>query len=187
VALSAELNIRYVERPYPQVLSLASEKYDDFWTGAKAFYKVEPIVADGGELVVYAPHIRKLSITHDQVLGQMGFHVKDYFLAHLERYGHLRKTVLGYAALVKGAGTYRDGQEHPRISLRLASAVTKQECNRLNITWTAGNRIRIGRKAGRRKVHRAQRREVLPGTPLGPHLCRKRAGTDQENAGASRS
>jgi nickel-dependent lactate racemase len=158
VALSAELNIRYVQRPYRQVLSIASEKYDDFWTGAKAFYKVEPIVADGGELIVYAPHIQRLSITHDQVLGQMGFHVKDYFLAHQERYGHLRKTVLGYAALVKGAGTYRDGQEHPRIALRLASAVTKQECNRLNIDYLDPREVRFqdweGRQAEGRYVVR---------------------------------
>ncbi len=158
VALSAELNIRYVAQPYRQVLSIASEKYDDFWTGAKAFYKVEPIVADGGELVVYAPHIRRVSITHDQVLGQMGFHLKDYFLAHLGRYGGLRKTVLGYAALVKGAGSYQDGRERPRISLRLASAVSKQECSRLNIDYLDPREIRMqdweGREAEGRFVVR---------------------------------
>lgn len=149
VALSAQLNIRYVQRPYRQVLSLASGKYEDFWTGAKAFYKVEPIVEDGGELIVYAPHIQKISITHDQVLGQMGFHVKDYFVAHMERYGGLRKTVLGYAALVKGTGTYRDGQERPRVRLRLASAVSKEECRRLNLDYLDPREIRVEDWEGR--------------------------------------
>ena len=35
--------------------------YEDIWTGAKGFYKLEPVVADGGEVILYAPHITEIS------------------------------------------------------------------------------------------------------------------------------
>jgi nickel-dependent lactate racemase len=45
--LSAELNIVWLPRPVQRVLALASPKYDDLWTAAKAMYKTEPAIADG--------------------------------------------------------------------------------------------------------------------------------------------
>ena len=46
--VSAETHVRYLDAPVRRVLSLIPAKYDDMWTGAKGFYKVEPVVADGG-------------------------------------------------------------------------------------------------------------------------------------------
>ena len=57
--VAAETHIRYLDAPVHRVLSLIPAKYEDMWTGAKGFYKVEPIVADGGEVVLYAPHISR--------------------------------------------------------------------------------------------------------------------------------
>ena len=37
--------------------------YDDLWTAAKGMYKMEPVVADGGEVVIYAPHVTEVSYT----------------------------------------------------------------------------------------------------------------------------
>jgi nickel-dependent lactate racemase len=133
--LSARLNVRYVEKPYHTVLSIPSEKYDDFWTGAKAFYKIEPIVEDGGKLIVYAPHIDRLSITHDKVIHQVGFHVMEYLCAHMNSYTQFPRAVLAYSALVKGAGTYESGVEKPRVHTVLATGVPGELCSRLNIGW----------------------------------------------------
>jgi hypothetical protein len=36
-------------------LSLIPTMYHDIWTAAKGFYKVEPVVADGGQVVLHAP------------------------------------------------------------------------------------------------------------------------------------
>ena len=47
----------YLDEPVQRVVSLVAPRYADLWTGAKGFYKVEPIVADGGEVILYAPHI----------------------------------------------------------------------------------------------------------------------------------
>ena len=53
--VAAETHVRYLDAPVRRVLSLIPRKYEDMWTGAKGFYKVEPIVADGGQVVIYAP------------------------------------------------------------------------------------------------------------------------------------
>ena len=34
--------------------------YDEIWTAGKAMYKLEPVLADGGELIIYAPHVREV-------------------------------------------------------------------------------------------------------------------------------
>ena len=46
------------------MLSCAPPMYDEIWVGGKCMYKLEPVVADGGELIIYAPHIREISLTH---------------------------------------------------------------------------------------------------------------------------
>ena len=40
-----------------RVLSIVSERYDEMWTAAKGLYKLEPIIADGGEITLWAPHV----------------------------------------------------------------------------------------------------------------------------------
>ncbi|MBN1834369.1 MAG: DUF2088 domain-containing protein [Spirochaetales bacterium] len=135
VALSARLNIRYVARRFRRVLSIPSAMYDDLWTGAKAFYKLEPAVADGGEVVIYAPQVKRISITHDPIVDQVGFHVKDYFLAHMDRYRQFSRAVLAYSSLVKGSGEYRQGREEPRVRVTLSSGVPREVCERLNIGY----------------------------------------------------
>ena len=58
------MHIVCVDRPFQRVLSIMPEMYDDLWTAAKGMYKMEPAVADGGEVVIYAPHITEVSHTH---------------------------------------------------------------------------------------------------------------------------
>ena len=69
--LSAQVHVRYIERPYKQVLSVMPTMYDEIWTGAKGMYKMEPVVADGGELIIYAPHITEVSYTHGRIIDEM--------------------------------------------------------------------------------------------------------------------
>ena len=57
--VSAETHVRYLDAPVRRVLSVVPAMYDDIWTGAKGFYKVEPVVADGGQVILYAPHITR--------------------------------------------------------------------------------------------------------------------------------
>src|SRR6478735_5311304 len=65
--ISADTHITYLERPVKRVLSIMPAKYEDIWTAAKGFYKLEPIVADGGEVIIYAPHITEVSVMHPHI------------------------------------------------------------------------------------------------------------------------
>ena len=62
--VAAETHIQYLDAPVERVVSLVAPRYADLWTGAKGFYKVEPVVADGGEVILYAPHITQIAATH---------------------------------------------------------------------------------------------------------------------------
>src|SRR5665213_859624 len=48
-ALSNQLHIVYKDHAYDSVLSCAPAMYDELWVGGKCAYKLEPVVADGGE------------------------------------------------------------------------------------------------------------------------------------------
>lgn len=142
VELSSKVNIRYEPKQYGTVLSVAAPKYDDYWTGAKAFYKLEPIVADGGTIIVYAPHIDEISITHNEVIKNIGFHTVDYFKARLEtEYRDIPKAVLAYSALVTGKGACKEGKESTRVSHKLASGIPKETLESLNLKWEDARKI----------------------------------------------
>jgi nickel-dependent lactate racemase len=145
VELSSQLNIQYEPKQYKTVLSVAAAKYDDYWTGAKAFYKLEPIVADGGTIIVYAPHIDEISITHNEVIKNIGFHTVDYFKNNLDtKFRDVPRAVLAYSALVTGKGSYKDGKESTRITHKLASAIPKKTLDSLNLQWEDAGAIDPG-------------------------------------------
>ncbi len=135
--LSAQLNIIYKPRPFRSVLSMPSQMYDDLWTAAKAMYKTEPVVADGGEVIIYAPHITEVSYTHGQLIDQVGYHVRDYFLKQWERFKDVPGGVLAHSTHVKGTGTYdsTSGVETPRIQVTLATSIPEERCRRINLGY----------------------------------------------------
>ncbi len=126
--LSAELDIVWVDRPFQRVLSVMPEMYDDLWTGAKGMYKLEPAIADGGEVVIYAPHITEVSYVHGHYLDEIGYHVRDYFTAQWERFKHIPWGVLAHSTHLRGDGTYVDGVEKPRIRVTLATGIPRERC-----------------------------------------------------------
>ena len=58
-------------------------------------YKLEPVVADGGELIIYAPHVSEVSYTHGKVLDRIGYHVRDYFLKQMDKFKDVPRGVDG--------------------------------------------------------------------------------------------
>ncbi|GCE04616.1 lactate racemase domain-containing protein [Dictyobacter aurantiacus] len=135
--LSGKLNIVYTERPFKRVLSMASEHYDDLWTAAKAMYKTEPAIADGGEVIIYAPHITEVSYTHGKLIDQIGYHVRDYFLKQWDRFKDIPGGILAHSTHVKGSGTYdaENGIERPRIQVTLATGIPEERCRRINLGY----------------------------------------------------
>ena len=135
--LSAHLNILKVQRPFQRVLSQPSTMYDDLWTAAKAMYKTEPAIADGGEVIIYAPHLTEISYTHGKLIDQVGYHVRDYFLKQWERFKDVPGSILAHSTHVKGTGTYEkaSGIEIPRIQVTLATGIPQERCRRVNLGY----------------------------------------------------
>ncbi len=135
--LSARLNITYVDHPFRRVLSAPAAMYDDLWTAAKAMYKTEPVIADGGEVIIYAPHITEVSYTHGRLLDEVGYHVRDYFLKQWERFKDVPGSILAHSTHVKGMGAYdtATGVETPRITVTLATGIPEERCRRINLGY----------------------------------------------------
>lgn len=137
VALSSKLHVRFVDRKYKRVLSVMPELYDDIWTAAKGMYKVEPVVEDGGEVIIYAPHIDEISYTHGGVLDRIGYHVRDYFVQQWDRYAGEPWGVLAHSTHLRGIGTYDAGTgvERPRIKVTLATGIPRERCEQVALGY----------------------------------------------------
>jgi nickel-dependent lactate racemase len=133
--LSAKVHIVIKDRPFERVLSCAPPMYDELWVGGKAMYKLEPVVADGGELTIFAPHIREISVTHGAFIERVGYHVRDYFRTQMDRFRDVPKGVLAHSTHVKGIGTFEGGKELPRISVVLATGIPEETCRRINLGY----------------------------------------------------
>ncbi len=133
--LSSRVHIVYAEKPYRQVLSVMPEMYEDIWTGAKGMYKLEPVIADSGEVIIYAPHITEVSYVHGKDIDKVGYHVRDYFLKQWDEFKHHSWCVLAHSTHLKGAGTYQDGVEHPRIKVSLATGIPPSRCEKINLDY----------------------------------------------------
>jgi len=133
--LSKQLHIQYCDHPFKSVLACAPHMYDDLWTGGKCAYKTESVVADGGEIIIYAPHITEVSYTHGAVLDKIGYHTRDFFLAQWDRYKDYPWGVVAHSTHVKGIGSYENGVEKPRITVKLATGISRERCERINLGY----------------------------------------------------
>lgn len=147
--LSSERHIVWLDKPVQRVLSCAPPMYDELWTGSKAMYKLEPVVADDGELVVYAPHLSVVSHVHGHYLNDIGYHVRDYFLKQWDRFSHIPLGVLAHSTHFKGSGTYQRGRERPRIKVTLSSQVSEDDCRKLNLGYLDPSTVNPDEWAGR--------------------------------------
>lgn len=150
-ALSAKKHIIYVNKPFRRVLSVMPKLYDDLWTGAKGMYKMEPAVCDGGEVVIYAPHITEVSYTHGKLIDEIGYHCRDYFLKQWDKFKDYPGGVLAHSTHVKGLGTYdgATGIETPRITVTLATGIPPERCKRINLGYLDPQTINVREWQGR--------------------------------------
>jgi nickel-dependent lactate racemase len=135
--LSSRVHVRYEERAYRTVLSVIPPMYDEIWVAAKGMYKLEPVVADGGEVILYAPHVKEFSRTHGAALAEVGYHVRDYFLKQGERFAEVPRGVLAHSTHLRGAGSYdlESGEERPRIRVTLATGIPEAECRAMGLGY----------------------------------------------------
>ncbi|MEO7190150.1 MAG: lactate racemase domain-containing protein [Vicinamibacterales bacterium] len=143
--LSARRHITWVDEPFTRVLAIMPEMYQDLWVAAKGTYKMEPAIADGGEVIIYAPHVKEVSHVHGHLIEEIGYHCRDYFLAQWERFQHYPGGILAHSTHVKGLGTYDAATrvETPRITVTLATGIPEDVCRRINLGYADPSSIDV--------------------------------------------
>ena len=132
---SAKLHIKYLDKPSKTVLGITPDIYDDLWVAGKAMYKLEPVVADGGEVIIFGPHIGELSFTHGEAIRRVGYHVRDYFMGQWKKFAKEPRLILALSTNVRGIGTFDEGVEHPRITVTLATSIPADVCAHVNLGY----------------------------------------------------
>lgn len=149
--LSARRHIHWVDKPFQRVLSCAPPMYDELWTAGKAMYKLEPALAEGGELIIYAPHLDEVSFVHGKHIHAVGYHPLPYFLKQWDRFAHVPLGVLAHSTHVKGDGDYdaASGVETPRATVTLATRIPPEVCAELNLGYLDPDTIDVEEWANR--------------------------------------
>jgi nickel-dependent lactate racemase len=136
--LSANTHIRYLDAPVRRVISIIPLRYDEIWVAAKGMYKVEPVVADGGEVIIYAPHLSVVSHTHGAEIAKVGYHCRDYFAKQWDRFSDHPWGVLAHSTHLRGAGTWSPEEgEQDRVTVTLATAISEEETRALELNYLA--------------------------------------------------
>jgi nickel-dependent lactate racemase len=141
--LSKQVHIIYKDQPFKTVLSNMPPMYDDLWVAGKGMYKLEPVVADGGELVIYAPHVKEISVTHGKVIEEIGYHCRDYFLTQWDKFRHYPWGVLAHSTHVRGIGSMNNGTEQCRVQVTLATSIPESVCRKINLGYRDPKTIRV--------------------------------------------
>ena len=162
--LSGQIHITYCDRPFGSILSCAPKMYDELWTGAKCMYKMEPVVADGGELIIYAPHITEISQAHGKVIEEIGYHTLEFFLKQWDKYKDYPLGILAHSSHVRGIGSYESGVEKPRVNVTLATGIPADICRKVHLGYRDPAGIDVSQWQGREsegKLHVPQAGEML--------------------------
>lgn len=133
-AIASQSHVVYVDKPFTKVLAMMPTRYDDIWTAAKGCYKMQPAMADGGEVIIYAPHVTQVAEQHPEILD-IGYHSIEYFTKQWEKFAHVPKGVLAHSTHVRGAGTYDPdtGVETNRIKVTLCTQIPEDVCRSVNL------------------------------------------------------
>ncbi|UCD80456.1 MAG: DUF2088 domain-containing protein [Desulfobacterales bacterium] len=133
--LSSRIHVVYKDKPFRVVFGRTPKMYDEIWVGGKVAYKLEQVVADGGTLIIYAPHIREVSRTWGPYIEKIGYHVRDYFLSQMDRFKDIPRGVLAHSTHVRGTGSFQNGIEKPRMEVVLATSIPRTTCEQMNLGY----------------------------------------------------
>ena len=136
--VSRRVHIRYTGRKYRKVVALLDPHYDEMWVGGKASYKLGAIVEDGGELIIYAPHLTKLSETHGALIEKYGYAPLESVRDMLGASAELRENlcIAAHLAHVAYAGrTDEHGRVVPRYRITMATGIDEETCKRVNLGY----------------------------------------------------
>ena len=136
--VSRKIHIRYTGRKYRTVVALLDPHYDEMWVGGKASYKLGAIIEDAGELIIYAPHLTKLSETHGALIEKYGYAPLESVRDMLGASEELRQNlcIAAHLAHVAYAGrTDEQGKIVPRYRITMATGLDEETCRRVNLGY----------------------------------------------------
>jgi nickel-dependent lactate racemase len=136
--ISQQVHVRYTGRRYKRVVAILDEHYDELWVGGKASYKLGSIIERGGELIIYAPHLSAISVTHGALIEKYGYAPLDRVRDMVEGSDELRANlcVAAHLAHVAYAGDKgADGVVTPRYRITLAANLPEETCRRVNLGY----------------------------------------------------
>jgi len=136
--VSSEVHIRYTDRKYKRVVALLDRHYDELWVGGKASYKLGAIIEDGGELIIYAPHLTKISETHGQLIEKYGYAPLESVRDMLGVSEELRQNlcIAAHLAHVSYAGRLdEEARIVPRYQITMATGLDEATCRRVNLGY----------------------------------------------------
>jgi len=143
VKYSEKIHISFVNKQYKKVLAITPDIYKDLWVGSKAMYKIDSIIADNGELIIFNPNIKEISFVHNDAIRKIGYHVAQYFLKQWDKFRNESKLIMAHSINVKGSGTYEEGIEMPRIKVTLATSINEDICKKVNLDYLDPKSINI--------------------------------------------
>jgi len=136
--VSRRIHIRYTGRKYKRVIALLDPHYDELWVGGKASYKLGAIIEEGGELIIYAPHLTKLSETHGALIEKYGYAPLESVRDMLGVSAELRENlcIAAHLAHVAYAGRLDgEGRVVPRYNITMATGLDEETCKRVNLGY----------------------------------------------------
>ena len=136
--VSRQVHIRYTGRKYKRVIALLDPHYDELWVGGKASYKLGAIIEEGGELIIYAPHLTKLSETHGELIEKYGYAPLESVRDMLGVSQELRENlcIAAHLAHVAYAGRLdQHGKIVPRYQITMATGLDEETCRRVNLGY----------------------------------------------------
>lgn len=136
--VSRQVHIRYTGRKYKRVIALLDPHYDELWVGGKASYKLGAIIEEGGELIIYAPHLTKLSETHGALIEKYGYAPLEVVRDMLGVSEELRENlcIAAHLAHVAYAGRVDEhGKVVPRYRITMATGLDEETCRRVNLGY----------------------------------------------------
>lgn len=140
--ISREINVRFIDRKYKRVVAVLDEHYRELWTGGKASYKLGGIIEDGGELLIYSPHLTHISKTHGAAIEKFGYapleRIKELVAGSDELQQNL--CVAAHLAHVSYCGRASDPQQ-PKYRITMASGLSRSLCEQVNLGFADHSEI----------------------------------------------
>lgn len=110
VRLSQQVNLTLLDKPLKKVVvALDEEEFKSAWLGNKAVYRTRMAIADGGELLVLAPGVRRFGEDGlvDLLIRRHGYRGREKVLKALTTDEDLRNNLSAAAHLIHGSSEGR--------------------------------------------------------------------------------